>query len=733
MAELASMRDGALGYLRLADCNVLKSLIKPGGAWASKLHADFSQPASVSGWVVPDLRGYLCIVGETEVVPSWDVGGFDRRFSDGTVIDTVNYTDHPYADLGGDYAPDLIVGRIIGNNASALRQALQASINVETGVAAFDRSHALLIAGVDASKPTLQKEFDQGVKDVGIEMAAHGVVTHTTYWKDYTSGTAYPEFKARIPGRDMLCFIGHGKPWGWFPGLSDWDLFSFDTRPLVYAGACETGDYENITDYGIAERFFDSGAAVYIGATEGSPVSFSPPAARGFFSNWGASRTAGWVQAVMEGVYIVTTHDHKFTSKGVEITDEAQTWWRYMAAEYNLYGDPKFGATAPASSAAAQSAADQPLPALEVRVPHYEVQHADELDYVTIPGGMLLLVDGRPQVPYYATSVHYPLGYRVQDVVLVERSEPEMTSGLQLPITSLDLARTTRPAAVSSAVQEGAYPQAAYAWGTERNADGTTTLCVTVYPFVYNVLTTDAQFFSDHHFEVSFAPSTVRISELWTDRDEVPLGEAVELHIELYNDGEEQPVTVQAEVRRYASGETVGGLELRTLERVAGAASYSARWDSQDFEAGYYDVKVTVSDGEGNILDTGSVTFRVGTSGIDLSEFSAWPWHFEAGDSVALSMELRNTGTVSVTGSAVMQIQDATGAQVQRFRREFEALMPGEAWQWQESWDTSEAEEDAYRVLGYASFDGKATQPRQLMVGSAALVTQVYLPVVRKE
>ena len=41
-----------------------------------------------------------------------------------------------------------------------------------------------------------------------------------------------------------------------------------------------------------------------------------------------------------------------------------------------------------------------------------------------------------------------------------------------------------------------------YAWEAETNGDGSTTLILKVFPFFYNVLSTDAQFYPDFTFEV---------------------------------------------------------------------------------------------------------------------------------------------------------------------------------------------------------------------------------------
>ena len=128
VGELASLKLGVLGYLpEPSTPSLLKDLISPGGYWAIRLSEAFAQP---------DRRdAYLLIVGETEVVPAYN-------YSD------VHLSDHYYADVVGDGAPDLIVGRIIGDTARNLTMPIQASIDVALGFG-FDRENALVVAGCE--------------------------------------------------------------------------------------------------------------------------------------------------------------------------------------------------------------------------------------------------------------------------------------------------------------------------------------------------------------------------------------------------------------------------------------------------------------------------------------------------------------------------------------------------------------------------------------------------------
>ncbi|MBN1315864.1 MAG: hypothetical protein JXA42_10365, partial [Anaerolineales bacterium] len=175
MAELAYYKQGALGYLYVYDKAALDSLIEPptfyslttyGDNWAYRLDPDFLKP----------LTGALLIVGETEIVPAWTQSGFSIGWG------AVNYSDQPYADTGGSPAPELLVGRIVGDSAATMIKPIQASIGVYTGSAnyAFDQAAALAISG-----PGLGS-FVQDVDDISLIFHDEGYQIAKVHTKDYS-------------------------------------------------------------------------------------------------------------------------------------------------------------------------------------------------------------------------------------------------------------------------------------------------------------------------------------------------------------------------------------------------------------------------------------------------------------------------------------------------------------------------------------------------------------------
>lgn len=255
----------------------------------------------------------------------------------------------------------------------------------------------------------------------------------------------------------------------------------------------------------------------------------------------------------------------------------------------------------------------EPPSVLEVVVPDYEVDTIGGLDYVDIPGGHILLVDGKPRVPYYSVSVDYPNGYRIQEVTLAERSELLTATGLKLPTVVMQ--PLSSPGSQSSPIgNEGWYPKEDYNWRVWENADGSTTLVISIYPFYYNPETTDVKFYKSYRFDIEYIVSSVEVTALYLDKDIYAPGDEVRVDIWLKNSGETQDVVVGTVIKQYGSDEIVAGLPLRSLKNLAGEASLTAEWDSSGADEGYYYAEVTVTDTAGNTLDRETVGFPVEVS-----------------------------------------------------------------------------------------------------------------------
>ena len=171
MANLAMAKSGVLGFRRpgasWVSANNLRANLDPAGQWGARLRLE-----SI-------LNGYLLIVGEANIVPSFDVAGFNAPFNGGPV-DVVHYTDYPYADTCGDERVELRVGRLIGLSTRELARPLEVSLAVNRGRLNFDRSNALLVSGPEGT----WESFIAEANELGDLLTGQGMTVekvHTEY------------------------------------------------------------------------------------------------------------------------------------------------------------------------------------------------------------------------------------------------------------------------------------------------------------------------------------------------------------------------------------------------------------------------------------------------------------------------------------------------------------------------------------------------------------------------
>jgi len=184
----------------------------------------------------------------------------------------------------------------------------------------------------------------QDVLEHALEIAAEiehnrrGIAFHEYTYDHWTSAQRLQHVassvKSGMPGKDIIIFSGHGGPGSWACVLDDWrtsdcpvEPISFgSTCPVVIAFSCLTGNYDGSES--IARAFLRNNAAVYIGATEVSPCSHNDRLeTQEFWNYWSKTSRIG---------------DAWFGLK-TWMLEQDNDWWRYVAYEYNLYGDPKFG------------------------------------------------------------------------------------------------------------------------------------------------------------------------------------------------------------------------------------------------------------------------------------------------------------------------------------------------------------------------------------------------------
>jgi len=695
MAKLAADKNGVLGLLDDHNASALLNLIKPGGSWADQLFSDW------------DLGGgYMLIVGESEIVPA-------RKVSD------VRASDNWYADFtGSDCKPELVVGRIIGNDAADLR------IPIETSLAAhYNGNRALCISGTGNGETA----FQNNAEDVA-DILEEGMSVDVLHFGDYATETGRQvQFRNRSADVDVIFYRDHGSETSWDGGTIREEDLPTDfgsTSPFVFGCACLTGHFDGETS--LAESFLQHGAGVYIGSTEISMRYTNNYAAKEYFEYWIANQ-------VPSGTAL------KHAKRHMMDVNDASNLKKEWVLEYNLYGDPKYAAGGGAAAATADATAatasppGEPVSPLEIYVPDYVVTTHDGLDFVTIPGGSQILNPDQPLVPYYYYTAEIASGYRIQDVTMTNRTSLTTTTGLILPLVdiSTDVENSADSAGLATPV-EGFYPEEDFDWETFENPDGTTSLVIRVYPFYYNALTTDVRFYQRYAFHIDYTTTDVEITTLSTDRDVYRQGDVVRVAIGLENTGAPQDAIVRAVIKRYGSDEIVDGLLLHMLDDLEGAATFEPRWQSAFHPWGDYYVEATLEDSEGNTLRRAMARFTLGITSGRIERFSATPSRFDIGDAISISLVFSNTGTVPITGTAYVKVKDAGGALVQEYHHDILNLPPKQAAQVTETWNTAGIAEGGYRLLGYVTYEGEATAAWSAVVDTAAGELLMHLPVIIK-
>ncbi|MCA9981969.1 MAG: hypothetical protein KDD89_14095, partial [Anaerolineales bacterium] len=327
MARLARDAEGVIALpTNLATAVDIDDLLEPNGFWYESLHPNFRQT----------LGGYVLFVGEEEIIPVQS-GGWG-----------VDYSDLRYASTGGAARPELVLGRITGDNVANLRKPIQAAASFHRTGAFFDGSHALIWSGRSDGEGT----FWSNVKGMDSRLSDRGTAVTRFRGKDYSNETdLLTALQQNSTGRDWIIYRGHGYRYG-FADVGGYavrtdtvNTLNLNARPVVLALACTTGDYRQNSDgdNSIGEAFLANGAAVFVGSIETSSRDRNSSASRAYFNRWHDGRPVG---EILADIMRDTWGDSSWW------WPDSMTWERW-AYDYHTFGDPKYGmGVAPPKSSA---------------------------------------------------------------------------------------------------------------------------------------------------------------------------------------------------------------------------------------------------------------------------------------------------------------------------------------------------------------------------------------------
>lgn len=200
-------------------------------------------------WTVPPQ--YLLLVGDTNAIPAWTGQGQGNP-----------PTDLEYAEMNGDYLPDVLCGRLSVRTITELDNLCAKIIAVD----GTSLRKAAFLAGESGWQDT------EAVHNAVIDyfLAPAGWECDKLYTHTYGATTA-DVAAAFNDGRAVGCFRGHSNTSAWFDGPP---FYQYDVRvltntayPLILSFGCQTGDFTADECFGETWVRGSHGAAAFWGAS----------------------------------------------------------------------------------------------------------------------------------------------------------------------------------------------------------------------------------------------------------------------------------------------------------------------------------------------------------------------------------------------------------------------------------------------------------------------------------
>jgi hypothetical protein len=694
-ARLALARDGVVAELETTDVYAIEKLVN--SSWNGRLGY-----IGFGGW------RFLMFIGCQGVVPTFSV---EHKC---TALKTRYATtaDNIYADVntGDYYKPEVIVARLPGENANRLVSQLRNSLTTVSD----DR--AVLMSGTGNGLDMFVDAIDSA--DTMLSWYTTHVKRH---WKDLPDkATRLSTFLSDAPNSDLIVYRGHGGVGSWDATVANADARSANfgsKHPMVWSIACETG---RVTEDSLAEAFLDSGASLYIGASQLSARSQNNDLLY-YLSKY----------HTMTAFYPTIGDAFKWAKR--RVVEDNISWastcyadyrTKQLINQYNLFGDPKRGQAFQSKTAvpkleSAKSAEGPPPDHIELTLPDYVVTSTETgIDYVSFPGeeGGTFEAEGQPVVPVYIHRVAFGPEFKVRDVSQGERGGLESSSGLNLPTASFadDDGAPVQPPPPTKLSTSFPAPDTQYAWRVEEQLDGTHELLLTVYPFFYDSTTSEVEFYRNHAFNVSWNTSATAITSIEPSQEVFALGDPIDGVVEVHQgSGGTIVADFEVDLLDESSGDVVASMDPHVVGLDEGPAALDFGIAFEATEPASYLVRARLT-ATGDLLDEATKRVRVGR----VSAVGEALWvdphpseGFEIGELITVNAWFENTGPNTVGGRTRIQVIGTSTAEVVHQRTEVVDIEPGATRQAETVWNTSTATDGTYRVSAVLEYEGLSTDP----------------------
>jgi hypothetical protein len=675
--------DGDLEYVVASDTDNRIYIYDPGSP-ATSFHFGFTDHDRIAvGNVLGDGR-------EEIVVARDDDNSLFIMNGAGVTLDTLTGSDRTYFTRHdgisvGDVCEDSMEEIVIAMNDDGVIRAYNATGHqrawVDLGFTRYDQFALGDLRGDSRQEIVVARDDDSRV------------LVGDMYWADRIRD----EVNRLSRGSDVIVFSGHGSVYGWSCyRTGDLPANFGDGVPFVLAVTCLSGNYEDGT---IAEGFLGRGAAVYVGSTMVSPTNVNSWAGERFFENWiGTGRDLG--EAFKRTERDVRTHFHGVTH------GEFGDFW---VAEYNLYGDPKFGAVGSTGSISGLAAGSEPPSELTIDVPDLEVDYGIGYHTLSIPGGTTTMEEGMPSLPVYTSTIDIPAGWTVQDVTLRSKRESLSFRNMDIPPTRVTNGSLSFPVEGHDAVYpEGVYPDSDFAWECFDDG-GATSLAITVFPVRYDMLTANLTFWDRYVFDIQCSRRSVLISEVALERGGYDTGDTLGVEVLLEcPDGFGEEVILGGTVRAYSMGDEIDGFDLQHLQ-VSGPTYAEMVWQVAGIESGGYVAEIEIRDLDGVLLDSRGVRFWTGMSEVNITDIQVSPGQLPIGGTLNATMRLENSGDSGLSGTSWLWVLDHEGRETGIVVSGPIEVKPGEVITVAQPLDTDTLDFGSYHVVGRAMLGGTPT------------------------
>jgi hypothetical protein len=267
---------------------------------------------------------YLLLLGDTNLVPCF-TGSSSNSASD----------TYFGATAGGDYLPDLGVGRLPYRTEAQLKNMIRKILNYEQNLwAGGDKwtHHATFMASND------QWQVSQGTHNYVISEILKPAGFQSTKVYSHQGGTTQQAIDALNTGPTIHAYSGHGGVDYWADGpilhQSDVRALTNVTTPLILSHACVTGSYDANECFGETWLRVPKAGLAFWGASNNSYWDEDDVIERAMFEGWfrgdGTLDALPWTRGMLD--YSMVRLYEQYNGGGLT---------HYYFDMYNLMGDPE--------------------------------------------------------------------------------------------------------------------------------------------------------------------------------------------------------------------------------------------------------------------------------------------------------------------------------------------------------------------------------------------------------